>query len=232
MAYPGISDDLLASIEEPNPLDVALLRSKVDPFATPPDGPLKLILDYGRLLLAANQRMNLTGAKDWDRLIPSHFVDCLEAARFIPEDVQTIADWGSGAGLPGVIWSILFPEKHLLLCEKRNKRAEFLNDILHRLEIFQAEVLAGQAEVELKKLGRVDALSARAVEPLGKLLPRIRKHRISFGALFLMVGPSWETDWKEMSAKDKSSWKLAAHHPYSLPGDLGSRAVLVFRPGS
>ena len=232
MAYPGISDELLASVNEPNPLDVALLRQKVGPFASPPDGPLRLILDYGRLLLAANQQMSLTGAKDWDRLIPNHLVDCLEAARFIPEDVQTIADWGSGAGLPGLIWSILFPEKHLLLCEKRQKRTQFLEDILFRLELFQAEVLAGQAEEQLKQQGQVDAVSARAVEPLGKLLPRIRRNCISFGALFLMAGPNWETDWKEMSTKDKASWKLAAHHPYQLPGDLGTRAVLVFHPGS
>ena len=83
MAYPGISDELLASVKEPNPLDVALLRQKVEPFATPPDGPLRLILDYGRLLLAANQRMSLTGAKDWDRLIPNHLVEFWDDRNFL-----------------------------------------------------------------------------------------------------------------------------------------------------
>ena len=75
MDYPGIPEELLASIEEPNPLDVGILRQKVATFANPPDAPLQLILNYGRFLLAANQRINLTGAKNWEKLIESHFID-------------------------------------------------------------------------------------------------------------------------------------------------------------
>ncbi len=233
MAYPGIPEDVLTSLEDPNPLDLGILKKEVAAFASPPDAPLQTLVHYGRLVLAGNQRMNLTGAKNWETLIEAHFVDCLRAAQFLPDEVRTVADWGSGAGFPGILWSILFPEKRFLLCEKRQKRVEFLEDVLMRLELFHAEVLPGQAQEALRDEEElVDALVARAVEPLPRFLARIRQNKVRFGALFLMAGPSWKEDWEGMSAKDRSCWKLAAHHPYSLLGDRGKRHVLIFRPGS
>ena len=230
MSFPGIPEEALAALEEPNPFDVGLLRKHVAPLASPPDAPLASILAYGRLLLAANQIVNLTGARDWETLIEAHLVDCLEAARFVPEDARVIADWGSGGGLPGLVWAGVFPDKRILLCERRGKRAEFLEEALMRLEFFHAEVLSGQAEEELRMEGEVDLIVARAVESPAKLLQRIRRNKVRFGTLFLMAGPRFEEDWDTLSEEVRRSWKLAARHPYSLPGERGMRQVAVLKP--
>jgi len=230
MSFPGIPEDALAALDEPNPLDVGFLRKLLQPLADPPDAPLAGVLAYGRLLLAANTVVNLTGARDWETLIDAHLTDCIEAARFVPSDARIIADWGSGGGLPGLVWATLFPDKQILLCERRGKRAEFLDEAAMRLELFHVDVLDGQAEECLREVGEVDIIVARAVEGLAKLLVRIRRNKVRFGTLFLMAGPRFDEDWDNLSDDVRSSWALAARHPYSLPNGRGKRMLIVLKP--
>jgi len=230
LPFPGIPEDALASLEEPNPLDLGLLREAVQTCADPPDGPLSAVVQYGRLLLAANTVTNLSGARDWRTLIEGHLADCVFAAAFVPDDVRTVADWGSGAGMPGLVWASLMPEKELWLCERNGKKAEFLEEAALRLELPNVEVLGGQAEERLRdEEQRPDLIVARAVEPLAKLLARIRRNRVRYGALFLMAGPRFEQDWEELGDDRRGCWKLAARHKYAL-GEHGERGVVVLRP--
>jgi 16S rRNA (guanine527-N7)-methyltransferase len=228
LSFPGIPDDALEAIVPANPVDMGLLRDQIAEFADPPDGPLARMEEYGAYLLAGNTVARLMGPRDWDALFP-HILDCAAAASFVPQDARTILDWGSGGGLPGLVWAILFPEKRILLAERNGKKAGFLEEAAVRLELTNVEVLHGQAEEELKHEERPDIMVARAVEPLPKLLKRIRRNRVRFGSLFLMAGPSWEQDWEELPEATKSSWVLPARHRYSL-GERGNRYLAVFKP--
>ncbi len=230
MAYPGIPEDALANLEQPNPIDVGALRDALKPLADPPDGTLGAVLEYGRLLLAANTVTNLTGAKDWETLIGGHLIDCVIAAHYVPEDARTVADWGSGGGLPGLVWACAFPEKRMLLCERRGKRAEFLDDAAFRLELFNVDVLDGQAEECLREEGRVDCIVARAVEAPAKFLARLRRNRVKFGAVLLMTGPRWLDDWENLADDVRKHWALTAQHGYDLPDKRGKRYLVVLKP--
>ncbi|MBC8327451.1 MAG: class I SAM-dependent methyltransferase, partial [Planctomycetes bacterium] len=191
MPLPRIPEDVLASPQEPNPLDLGPLRPAVEACADPPDAPLAALVDYGKLLLAANRVTNLTGARDWRTLIECHLLDCALAAAFVPDDVRTVVDWGSGAGLPGLVWAALFPEKELLLCERNGKKAEFLTEAALRLELPNVEVLAGQAEERLALEEDRPGLSvARAGEPRAELLGRLRGNPVRLPAVVLLGGPA------------------------------------------
>jgi len=214
---------------EPDPLELGELRQAVQLMANPPDGPLGRLVDFGELLFQGNQRVRLTGAKHWDALLRPHLLDCTLAAQFVPQDARTILDWGSGGGLPGLVWAILFPDKRFMLAERNRKKASFLEEAAVMLDLTNVEVLCGQAEETLVHQDRPDLLTARAVEPLPKLLRRIRRHKVKFGSLFWMGGSKWEETWEEVSEWDRSSWVRPAHHPYSL-GELGERSVVVFKP--
>lgn len=230
MPFPGIPEDVLAALEDPNPLDLGALRAAVQACADPPDAPLTGLLTYGRLLLAAGHVANLCGARDWRALIEHHLIDCALAAAYVPEDALTIADWGSGGGLPGLAWAILMPEKELLLCERTGKKAAFLREAALRLDLTNVEVLSGQAEERLRELPDApDLIVARAVEPLPRLLGRLRRARLHLRALFLMAGPSFERDWDALGPEVRRSWGLAARHRYAL-GAAGERVVAVLRP--
>ena len=113
-----------------------------------------------------NRSINLvapTTLKDpWRR----HILDCGQLAALIPEDAQTIADMGSGAGLPGMILAMMNPKKHLLLIESDGRKCAFLR--------LMAAELSPNAEViheRLKSLERrADIVTARALAPLSALL--------------------------------------------------------------
>lgn len=228
--FSGFESADLESAPPAPPAVEGMLRARLAPLADPPDAPLRSLLSYGRMLLSGNAIANLTGAKDWETLADWHLADCLEAARFIPEDARCVADWGSGGGLPGLVWSILFPEKRVLLVEGRDKRAAFLEEAALRLELFQAEVVHGRGEERLPKGDAIDLLTARAVEKPELLLARIRRARVPLRSLLLFRGHAGRDDWDAIPADIRASWSFAAEHRYTLGPAVGERALWMLTP--
>ncbi|MHC4839252.1 MAG: 16S rRNA (guanine(527)-N(7))-methyltransferase RsmG [Planctomycetota bacterium] len=227
MPFPGIPDPKQAGIATP-PADLEVrLRSAVAALQDPPDAALRRVLAYGEVLLAANTVTNLTGAKDWDRLGP-HLLDCVHAAAFLPEDLRSFFDWGSGGGMPGLVWAALFPHLEAHLGERNGKKADFLRAAADELELFEVEVHRGQGEETLPHLDpRPELVVARAVEPLGRFLKRLAGPGLHLRRLLLMVGPRWEEEWPP-EAREAGPWKLAAHHEYQPDGaDGGIRHLLA-----
>ncbi|HEV2038003.1 MAG TPA: RsmG family class I SAM-dependent methyltransferase, partial [Candidatus Eremiobacteraceae bacterium] len=90
------------------------------------------LLEFGTLLLAENQRTNLTGARDLDTLVREHFLDSLAPLTLL--DLSSpIVDLGSGAGLPGIPVAIAYPDKDVVLVEPRAKRVAFLQSVVGTL---------------------------------------------------------------------------------------------------
>ena len=130
-------------------------------------------------ILAANRRMNLTGDEEPRLFRERHVEDALWAARCIEKSIgrpttgERVLDVGSGGGIPGLFWSILWPAARVDLLEVRRKKARFLKDAIEKLALGNAGVLEGRAE----ELGREPSLreqyglvTARALAPLPTLL--------------------------------------------------------------
>jgi len=231
MAFPGIPNPQDVGIPAPPAASVALLRQGLAPLVQPVDAALRGILDYGTLLLAANTHTNLTGAKDWTTLIAAHLLDCVYAAQYLPP-VPRILDWGSGGGLPGLVWAAIFPDKEFVLAERNRKKAAFLTAACSELGWLQVQVFAQQGEEVLSQLDpHIDWLVARAVEPLPKLLPRLARPSVPARNLFLMAGPSWQRDW-EQHPQLQEQWQLVAEDAYLLAPERGQRWVLHFHKRS
>jgi 16S rRNA (guanine527-N7)-methyltransferase len=96
---------------------------------------------YGAMLLEANRRTNLTGAKTSEALL-AHLLDSLTLAPFVADP---LADVGSGGGLPAIPLAIA-TGVGITLIEATAKKARFLEETLRRLEI-AGEVLSARAEV-------------------------------------------------------------------------------------
>ena len=230
MAFPGIPDLESAGILPPPQDSVDLLRDALEPLAEPVDAPLATVLQYGGLLLAANTVTNLTGARDWTTLVEAHLLDCVFAARFLPESARCLLDWGSGGGLPGLVWASIFPERHFYLCERNGKKADFLTAAATELEFLHVDVVTGQGEEVIRDLEpRADCVVARAVEPLPKFLRRLGRPGVPLRQLYLMAGPSWQRDWEQHSDELKNQWQLVQSDCYNLGPDRGDRFVLHFR---
>jgi 16S rRNA (guanine527-N7)-methyltransferase len=124
---------------------------------------------YLALLLRWNARLSLTAIREPARIIRRHFVECAFAAQHLPMDIESLLDYGSGAGLPGIPFAICRPEIHVTLAEAQGKKASFLREVVRSVGT-GTEVYDGRVETMSK--GRAfHAVSMRAVEKMELAIP-------------------------------------------------------------
>ena len=137
-----------------------------------------LLARYLQLLHHWNQKMNLTAVRDPDVLARLHLAECLRAAQSIPPDVETVLDFGSGAGFPGIPIQIARPELRVTLAESQKKKAAFLRAAVRELGLSGASIYAGWVE-EMAVSAVFDLVTLRAVDKMAdamqSALPRIRR---------------------------------------------------------
>lgn len=122
---------------------------------------------YADLLAGDGVARGLIGPAEAARIWDRHLLNSAVVAEFIPAD-GTLADLGSGAGLPGVVLAILRPRLRVILVEPMLRRTEFLAECVRELGLANAEVLRGRAEELSGRVG-ADVVTARAVAVLSRL---------------------------------------------------------------
>jgi len=148
---------------------------------------LQLYLEF---LVRWNARINLTAVRDPEQIVTRHFGESLFAARILfPQDRDvthcTLADFGSGAGFPGIPTKLWAPHIELILIESQNKKATFLREMLRALKLERVHVFAGRAD-DWDKC--VDVVTLRAVERFEKALPLAARLLRPGGRLCLLIG--------------------------------------------
>lgn len=138
---------------------------------------------YLELLIAANEELNLVSRKlTLTDIVDNHVIDCLLPLSKFPTDLKCVADFGSGGGLPSVIYAIQFPEIRFQLFEKSNLKQDFLKKcqkIAPNLEV--------KADIPLI-LKDVELVTARAFKPIDVILQMSRDHYLRGGQYFLLKG--------------------------------------------
>jgi len=149
-----------------------------------------LLARYLQLLNHWNQKMNLTAVRDLDVLVRLHLAECLRAAQRIPPEVETVLDFGSGAGFPGIPIQIARPELRITLAESQKKKAAFLREVVRELGLSGASIHSGRVE-DMPASSVFDMVALRAVEKMGEAmqaaLPRIRPPRGSCGGKCMVL---------------------------------------------
>ena len=125
-------------------------------------------VEFARLLAEEGELRGLIGPKEVPRLWRRHILNSTAAAPFLPK-AGTVADVGSGAGLPGIVLAILRPDLEFDLIEPMERRVQWLNEARELLDLDNVSIIHSRAE-ELHKKQRYDAVTARAVAALDKLL--------------------------------------------------------------
>jgi 16S rRNA (guanine527-N7)-methyltransferase len=118
---------------------------------------------YLALLLRWNARTNLTAIRDPKAILSRHFVESIACAQALPSGIETLLDFGSGAGFPGIPIALCRPEISVTLAESQNNKAAFLREAVRCLRL-SARVFAGRAE-NLHE--RFDCVALRAVDRMG-----------------------------------------------------------------
>ena len=117
---------------------------------------------YLSLILRWNNRLNLTAVDSYKVLITNHLVESIAVAHALPKGIQTLLDFGSGAGLPGIPIALCRPEISVTLAESQGKKAAFLQEAVRTLGI-NTKVHADRAE-NLKI--QFDCVTLRAVDKM------------------------------------------------------------------
>jgi 16S rRNA (guanine527-N7)-methyltransferase len=153
--------------------------------ATPPAaaavfGPrLEAAERYAQILAGDGIERGLLGPAEVGRVWERHVLNSAAVADLLDADVS-VADIGSGAGLPGIPLALARPDIHVTLVEPLLRRADFLREVVTELNL-DVSVLRGRAEDRnvREELGEVDAVTSRAVASLDKLarwcLPLLRE---------------------------------------------------------
>jgi 16S rRNA (guanine527-N7)-methyltransferase len=128
---------------------------------------LALAERYAALLATQGTVRGLIGPRETPRLWERHLLNCALLTEVIGRDA-TVADLGSGAGLPGVVIAIRRPDLHVTLVEPLLRRATFLLEVVDALGLDRVEVIRARAE-ELHGQRRFEVVTARAVAPLDRL---------------------------------------------------------------
>ena len=150
---------------------------------------------YHRMLIDANAKFNLTRvSEDIAEAIDRNYLDCcMPFAGDFPSDVKTIADIGSGAGIP---ISIYRPDIHVVMMDSLGKRVEFLKSVIDTLGL-NAEAVHIRAEDGARKAEyreAFDMATARAVASLNLLSEYILPFVKVGGWMMALKGPTLEEE--------------------------------------
>lgn len=153
---------------------------------------LPLATAYAELLATDGIVRGLIGPREVPRLWDRHLLNCAVVTDAVAQG-SSVADIGSGAGLPGLVMAIRRPDLQITLIEPLLRRTTFLEEAVGSLGLKNVRVRRGRAE-ELHGVARFDVVTSRAVAPMERLarwsLPLVRS-----GGLFLaMKGSSAESE--------------------------------------
>lgn len=191
-----------------------------------PDSRVSLIHTYAELLATEGVVRGLIGPREAPRLWERHLLPSAALTEAVPEDA-TVADVGSGAGLPGLVLAIARPDAQVTLIEPLLRRTRFLSEVIESLGVENAEVVRERAEA-LQGSRDFDVVTSRAVAPLPRLLgwcmPLVRPG----GAMVALKGESILAEIVE-SAPVLDRWGCATPEVRTLGAGIPGAEVTVVR---
>jgi len=186
-----------------------LLNDKLVKFCDDNFDDGKLILsklsEYKKILLKENQNMNLIGKSTLIDLDERHLLDCIQIVKYLPQHEKSVMDIGTGAGLPGIILSII-GFKNLHLVEKSPKKSFFLENCKLRLGLNY--VVHNKSISEISNLN-IDCITARAFASIEKIILMTKKIINKQTKFILLKGRSYLTELETINPQ-KYFWET---HP-------------------
>lgn len=132
---------------------------------------LEQLEKYYELLESENKLYNLTSITNKEEVFLKHFYDSITIIKVVPLTNQLLCDLGTGAGFPGMVLKIIFPELKITLIDATLKKCHFLEKVICELNLKDINVINARAEEYAQNNREIfDIVTARAVAPLKHLL--------------------------------------------------------------
>jgi 16S rRNA (guanine527-N7)-methyltransferase len=181
------------------------------------------IQQYMRLLLAWNEKINLTAIQDPLEVLNRHFCESMFGAKYLPAEDCRLADVGSGGGFPGLPLKIVRPDVQLFLIESNVKKATFLAEVVRELGFENARVLVSRYEELGEEVAPLSVACSRALGEFPRFLEWVDSPAVACSQVMFWIGAR---DLDEIRANRLWRWQEPIPVPNSLRRYLliGNRA--------
>ena len=172
--------------------------------------------------------MNLTRHTTAEQFVGRDLLDSYELSKLLIEG-EEVLDLGTGGGVPGIPLKILRPDLTVVVCDSVGKKAEAVEQMVQKLGL-DVEVFKGRGEERLED-SRFDAVVARAVGPLRKLLNLLSEHWFEAGRLLAIKGPRWVDERGVARAQGlMGGLQLRKATEYTMPESGATSVILKIWP--
>lgn len=178
------------------------------------------LIAYVELLARWNAAYNLTAVRDPGEMVARHLLDSLAIAPYVTG--ATLADLGSGAGLPGLPLALVAPERAVTLVDSNGKKARFLREAVRALKLANVRVLEGRVQ---DVPGQFDCITARAFATLADMLDWAGGLLADGGSWLAMKGKLADEEMAALPA----GFRIERIIALEVPATVGERHLIVVR---
>ena len=207
-------------LEELAKLGINLTNNQIDKLAR-----------FYQLLVTWNEKINLTTIIKEEEVYLKHFYDSLTLIKVVDlRQPLTILDVGTGAGFPGIVLKIVFPNLKITLLDSLTKRINYLNEIIKELDLHDIETVCSRCE-EYTKINRekYDLVVARAVSHL-KILSEMIIPTVKVNGYFIAMKANLNDELeKTIPMLKKLDSELKEIKEFSLPIENSKRTLVVIK---
>ena len=183
---------------------------------------------YYKLLTEENQKINLTSITEEKEVYLKYFYDSLTVAKVIDlTKKQTLIDIETGAGFPGLVLKIVFPNLEVTLLDSSNKKVNFLNETIKKLKLTNIKTVNERIENYTKET--FDIVTSRAVSKTNILLELSCQLVKKNGFVILLKSNAEEELIESKHCLDILNFKLIKQEKFLLPIENSKRTILKFQ---
>ena len=185
---------------------------------------------YYNLLIAWNNKMNLTGITERNSVYLKHFYDCITLIKAIDLTKNLkIVDVGTGAGFPGLVLKIVFPNLDVVLVDALNKRINFLNHVIESLKLENIEAIHDRIENYAKNnLEVFDLVTCRAVAKLN-IISELCLPLAKINGYFIPMKATIEDEISDTKYLEVLKSKVESVITFNLPIENSVRNLIVIK---
>ena len=185
---------------------------------------------YYNMLVEYNKNVNLTAITEYNQVLLKHFYDSLTLTKAIELTNQKICDIGTGAGFPGIVLKIAYPNLEITLVESLTKRCVFLNEVIKELGLEDIKVVNQRAEeFSQNNIEYFDIITSRAVAKLNILLELSIKS-LKIGGYYVALKANVDEEIKSISTcLTKLNASLESITTFNLPIDNSLRNIIKIK---
>ena len=194
---------------------------------TPTNYQLDQLEQYYELLIKWNEKINLTRITNKEDVYLKHFYDSLTIRKVVDlNNIETLCDVGTGAGFPGIVLKILFPNLKVTLIDSLQKRVNYLQEVIKELNLEDIEAIHTRGE-EYK--GKFDIVTSRAVANIEKLV-NYTMHLVSKEGCFIAMKGNIDTELTEIVKKKlQKKYSIIKIEKFILPLENSIRSLVIIK---